>query len=128
MKLTVILGGLLVAALLATVLRQYKTEYALMVGILAGAVALLAVIFHVSDGLYELLNTALGFGMDGSYFTVAFKALGICIITGFIADLCRDSGQTALASRAELAGRCAVFILSLPLLTSILETAKRIIN
>lgn len=128
MKLTVILGIIIISAVFATLLRQYKGEYALLVSVLAGGAVLLTLIFKISDGLYSLLNTALGFGMSGAYFTIVFKALGICIITGFIADLCRDAGQSALATRAELAGRCAVFLLSLPLLTSLLDTAKRIIG
>lgn len=109
-------------------LRQYKSEYAFFTVLISGAVVLIVIMSDIMDGLYSLLNTVLGFGLDGSYFTVAFKSLGICVITGFIADTCRDSGQLALASRAELAGRCAVFILSLPLLTSLLETAKEIIG
>ena len=96
--------------------------------IAAGIAVLLVVTGHVTEGLYDLLNSVLDFGMSGAYFTVAFKALGICVVTGFIADLCRDAGQSALASRAELAGRCAVFILSLPLLNSLLETARKIIG
>ena len=57
------------------------------------------------------------------YFSVALKAIGIGYITGFIADACRDGGQASLAGKAELAGKCAVFILVLPLIASILETA-----
>ncbi|MBE6781363.1 MAG: hypothetical protein E7540_01375 [Ruminococcaceae bacterium] len=128
MNLTVILGVLIIASAAALVLRQYKAEYSLFIALLAGALVLIVLMTDIMDGLYSLLNTVLGFGLDGSYFTVAFKSLGICVITGFIADACRDSGQMALASRAELAGRCAVFILSLPLLTSLLETAKEIIG
>ncbi|MFQ8952752.1 MAG: SpoIIIAC/SpoIIIAD family protein [Oscillospiraceae bacterium] len=52
---------------------------------------------------------------------MALKALGIGYITGFIADACRDGDRQALR-KAELAGKCAVFIL-LPLIASILETA-----
>ena len=128
MKLTALLGMILIAAILSVLLRQYKGEYALFTAIAAGIAVLLVVTGHVTEGLYDLLNSVLDFGMSGAYFMVAFKALGICVVTGFIADLCRDAGQSALASRAELAGRCAVFILSLPLLTSLLETARKIIG
>lgn len=78
---------------------------------------------EIGNSLLLLQNRVSALGLAYSHFYVALKALGICVITGFIADVCRDAGQTALANKAELAGRCAVFILSLPLLSSLLDTA-----
>ncbi len=123
-----VLGAIIVASVMATLLKQYRAEYSFFVVLIAGAFVLILVALNVVDGLYTLLNTALEFGLSGSYFSVAVKSLGICVLTGFIADVCRDSGNFSLASRAELAGRAAVFVLSLPLLISLLETAKEIIG
>jgi len=63
------------------------------------------------------------YGINTGYFKTALKALGIGYITTFIADSCRDAGQANLASVSEFAGRCAIFILSLPLILSVMETA-----
>ena len=63
------------------------------------------------------------YGVEAEYFKVALKALGIGYITSFAADSCRDAGQSALASKAELAGKCAVWMLSLPLVVSVLKIA-----
>ncbi len=123
MSLTAVLGVCIVAAVIATLLKGYKGEYAMLVAITAGAVILLSAVFDIMDGLLTLHNTVSNYGIDTSYFFVAVKALGICVITGFIADTCRDAGQTSLASKAELAGRCAIFVMSIPLLLSLLETA-----
>jgi len=43
-------------------------------------------------------------------------------LSGFISDLCRDAGQTALASKAEIAGKCAIFLLCVPLSVTLLGT------
>lgn len=123
MSLTAIFGICIIAAVIATLLKGYKGEYAMLVAIAAGAAVLLSVVFDVMDGLLALRNTVAEYGLDTTYFSVAVKALGICIITGFIADTCRDAGQTSLASKAELAGRCAIFVMSIPLLLSLLQTA-----
>ena len=63
------------------------------------------------------------YGIESDYFKVALKALGIGYITTFIADSCRDAGQANLAIKAELAGKCAIFILSVPLMLYVLDTA-----
>ena len=68
------------------------------------------------------------YGIETEYFKVALKALGIGYVTSFIADTCRDSGQTSLASKAELAGKTAIFVLSLPILVSVLNIAVGLIE
>ena len=110
-------------AILAIVLKEYRGDYALVL-VLAGGVTvtcfLLKSIVTPIGYLKQLFNDN---GIKMQYFSVALKALGIGYITGFIADACRDGGQASLAGKAELAGKCAVFILVLPLIASILETA-----
>ena len=57
-----------------------------------------------------------------------FKALGICYLTQFAADSCRDAGESALAVKAEIAGRIAVLLISLPLLSQVASTAMDLIG
>ena len=121
MEIFKILAVCLITAILAIVLKEHRGDYAL---VLAGGVT-------VSCFLLKSIVTPIGYlkqlfndnGIKMQYFSVALKALGIGYITGFIADACRDGGQASLAGKAELAGKCAVFILVLPLIASILETA-----
>jgi len=128
MNLTAILGVCIIAAILAVILRENKFEYAIILSLVAGAVIFLSLLDGMLNSFFEIRNIISKIGIDSSYFIIAFKALGICIITGFIADLCRDFGQTALAGRAELAGRCAIFLISLPLISSLLEAAYSFIG
>ena len=128
MNLIQILGICLIAAILAVILRENKYEYAIILSLVAGSGILISILSGMLDSLFEIRSIISGAGIDSSYFLVAFKALGICIITGFTADLCRDCGQTALAGKAELAGRCAIFLISLPLLSSLLKAAYSFIG
>ena len=54
---------------------------------------------------------------------VTLKAVGIAYITDFVADACRDAGLASVASKAELVGKSAIFLLSVPLIMSVLDTA-----
>lgn len=128
MNIVSILGVCVISAVVITLLKQYKGEYAILISVVAGTVVFLSIIFDVIGAVKRLDSLLSRTGLETSYLSVALKCLGICTITGFIADLCRDVGQTALASRAELAGRCAVFIISMPLLVSLLETAYKFIG
>ena len=116
-----VLGVCIIAAALSVVLKEQKPEFSLLVSLVASAVIVIFLVADVSDRLLEIRNAVSA--SASSFFLVALKALGICVITGFVADSCRQAGQISLASKAELAGRCAVFILSAPMLISLLNMA-----
>lgn len=118
-----ILAVCLVTAVLAILLKQYKAEYSIAAVLGGGIIVIAFILKNISAPIEYLKNELEASGINTDYFKVALKALGIGYITGFIADACRDSGQNALASKAELAGKCAIFMLSLPLISSILQTA-----
>ena len=123
MEIFKILAICLISALLAIVLKQQKGEYALVVALAGGTVVILYVLKGVFEPIEYIKARLLSCGVKTEYFAVALKALGIGYVTGFIADACRDSGQASLAAKAELAGKCAIFILSVPLISAVLETA-----
>jgi len=109
------------SALLAVMLRQYNRENAMLaalaacVGVLFGAMTLAAPV------LAEIADIFGQAGISDSYISLIFKAAAICFITQITADICRDSGESAIASAAELWGRGAVTFLSLPLVRVLLE-------
>ena len=75
--------------------------------------------------LRELLSTA---ALPEEYGAILFKALGICLLTQLAADACKDAGESALASKAELAGKLMLLMLALPLFEKIAQLAASLIN
>ena len=128
MELISVLGVCITAAVLALVLKQYKAEYALAVAAAAGVIVFLSLLSSVFGPIMKLRDMLTEAGIKTSYFSVAFKTLGICLVTGFISDICRDFGQTALAGWAQTAGKCAIFIMSVPILTELLSAALQFIG
>lgn len=118
-----ILGVCLVTAAVCLVLRQKNPEYSLFTAIAASVTVMLMIFKNISAPIEVIRYKLEAYGIETGYFKTALKAVGIGYITSFIADACRDSGQTSLAGKAELAGKCAVFILCCPLMLSVLETA-----
>ena len=116
------------AAFLAVILRQTRPEQAMAVALAAGLVIMVLVLPQVApvlDSLKEPLGQA---KQPDEYGLVLFKALGVCLITQLASDACKDAGETALASKAELAGKAALLVLALPLFQKIGELAVSLIN
>lgn len=123
MDVTKILAVCFVAAVLIVLLRQYKSEYGILISAAAGIAVLLILFDSILPAVGRMQELIEKSGASAGYFKTALKALGIAYITGFVADTCRDFGQSSLAAKAELAGKCAIFLLSVPLLCAVLNTA-----
>ena len=128
MELTGILSLLLIAAFLTVLLRQYRPELALGVGVTAGVLLLTAVIGSLTPSLSSLQGMLQAAALPTEYVAVLFKALGLCLITQFSADACRDAGETALAAKAEFTGKVALLVLSLPLFEEITSLALELMQ
>lgn len=123
MEVFKVLSILLISAMLCLIFKNTRTEYSVVIIIFCGVLVLNFVIKQIIVPITLIEQKIEGYGIDNSYFKVALKSLGIGYITTFIADSCKDAGQTALAHKAELAGKCAIFVIAFPLVLNILETA-----
>lgn len=115
------------AAILAVLLRQHCREQSMMIALAAcaGIVgSFLAILSPMAAELRDIFNNA---GISDSYLNLIFKATAVCLITQITAELCRDSGESAIASAAEIWGRGAIAYISLPLIRSLLEQITEII-
>lgn len=117
----------LAGTVLAVVLKEYRKEYSLYVG-LATVVIILSMIINQLGAVFELFTewqNELSYGEF--YIPVVIKILGVAYIADFTAQICRDAGENSIGSKVELAGKVMVFYLALPIMTSIMELIKSIL-
>ena len=128
MEIMAIAGVVVIAAFLAVLLRQQRPEQAMAVGLLAG-IGILALVLTKAVPVFSTLQDLLGTAaLPEEYGQVLFKALGICLLTQLAADACKDAGESALAAKAELAGKLFLLMLALPLFEKIAEIAVSLID
>lgn len=120
-------GIALIAAFVSLLLKErYKGT--------AVAAVLIAIVLisleSIKNGVYGALAEVLDISQSTSlseYVIVLQKALGIGYITTIIASLCRDAGEPSLAASLEFAGKIQLLLLTLPLVSSLLEIAKELL-
>jgi stage III sporulation protein AD len=128
MNLIAIVGVGIIAALLSIVIKQYKPEFGMYISLIAGVIILLVIIREIApvlDVINELINAV---SLDAAYGAALLKALAICYITQLASDTCRDSGETAIASKIEMAGKLAIVLVSLPLFKGVVDIVVELIN
>lgn len=128
MELFGILGIALMTALFAVMLKRYHGEYAILVSIGGGALVIFLILARITPALSQVQEWISTVGLPGQAAAILFKTLGICFLTQFAADTCKDAGESALAGKVELAGKITVVILALPLFQQIAGTAISLVG
>lgn len=123
MEWSAIIGLGVVAVCLVVLLRQYKPEYALMISLICSVLIFSAVIARLLPALDEISGMLADADIDSSYIAILLKAMGLCFVTQIASDSCRDAGESAIASRIDLAGRIALVLVALPLFRDIITIA-----
>ncbi len=121
-------GMAIISAVLCVIVRQYKPEAALGIGLACGVMILGAVMTMLAPSIEAINSLTQTAGIDSEFARVLLKALAVCYITQLSADCCRDAGEGAIASKLELAGRAAVLVVSLPVFTSLAELVTKLMG
>jgi stage III sporulation protein AD len=80
--------------------------------------------------LGEVIGHADSFGFSGAdeYMSVMLRALGICVLCRVCSDVCRDCGESTLASTVESAGKITMVLLAMPIVKQIIEYARQLLD
>ncbi len=128
MDMIAIAGMAVTGAALAMLLKQYKKEYALLLGICVGVMIFAYVIFKALPAINYMHDLMKSSGVNNEYAKIVIKSLGVCYLAQLAADSCRDAGETAMASKVELAGKISVVLFSLPMLQNLAKLALGMIK
>ncbi len=128
MNIISIIGAILIVAIISVTLKKYVPEYSIMINILTGAIVLIVVISEFIPAIHEIKDLLSATKLPKEYGVILFKSLGICFVTQFASDSCKDAGESSLASKVELSGKIAILITALPLFQKITDVALSLIG
>ena len=128
MDIVKIIGVGLIALIIIVVIRQYKPEFTMYVSIIAGVIILFLVLDKVTGIITLLTNLSKKTGINSEYLSILLKITGIAILTEFAVSICKDAGETAIASKVDLGGKVIIISISIPIISALLEIIMKIIR
>lgn len=114
-------GICVVSALLAVLLKRTNPELSLLLTAAAAVVIFLALAGTTKELLKFLQTLSRQSGISDALLSPLYKTLGIALVVKTGGDLCRDAGESAMASVLETAGILCALLISLPLLRTVLS-------
>ncbi|MBZ6025424.1 stage III sporulation protein AD [Bacillus thuringiensis] len=112
----------LVATFLAAVLNQHKSSITSLFIVFVGSVMFLILIDQIHSILQMIERVASEAKVSNVYVETLLKIIGIAYIAEFGAQITKDAGQGAIASKIELAGKILILVMAIPILTVVIET------
>lgn len=127
MDIIKIIGVGLIALIIIVIIKQYKPEFAMYVSIAAGAIIIFMVLDKVLGIITLLTNLSKKSGINAEYLSILLKITGIAVLTEFAVSICKDAGESAVASKVDFGGKIIVISMSIPIISALLEVILKII-
>ncbi|MBT2754776.1 stage III sporulation protein AD [Mesobacillus foraminis] len=122
-----IIGLALVATFLALLLKEQKPNFAFLLIVFTGC----SIFLFLVDQIYLIINMVEKLAANAKvnliYVETILKIIGIAYIAEFAAQITKDAGQGAIASKIELGGKILILAMAIPILTVMIETILRLI-
>lgn len=127
MDIIKIIGIAFLAVIIIIILKQYKPEFAMYVSILAGVLILLLSLGKIQGIIQILQNISSKTAINGEFLGILIKITGIAFLTEFAVSVCKDAGETAIANKVDLGGKVIIIAISIPIVSSLLETIVKVL-
>ncbi|MTT32679.1 stage III sporulation protein AD [Terrilactibacillus sp. BCM23-1] len=123
-----IVGLGLVATFIVLILKEQKPSLAFLLSIFVGALIFLYLIDQIKLVMDMLIEIASSAHLNNVYVETILKIIGIAYIAEFGAQITRDAGEGALASKIELAGKVLILVLAIPIMKAVIQTIIGLIS
>ena len=121
MELFKIVGIGLITCIACLIVRQVKPDVASIIMIEGEVVILLMVVDYVAQ-IFDVFKVIIDkTGLTSNLFSIVLKIVGVGYLTEFAANICSDTGCNSLADKILLAGKILILVMSLPIVTNIVE-------
>lgn len=125
MEIIKIIGVGLLTLIISILLKDVKKEFSIYAVIIGTSI----ILFLSMDVLKEIINFIEGLtkNVNGEFIKILLKMTGIAILTEYAVSLCKDSGESAIATKIDLGGKIILISLSIPVISSTLEALTQLL-
>lgn len=127
MDIIKIIGVGLISLIIIIIVKQYKPEFTLYISLLAGAIILIFLMDKITGIIDILTSLSNKVAINKQFLTVLIKITGIAFLTEFAVSICKDTGETAIANKVDMGGKIIIVSMSIPIISSLLETVVEIL-
>lgn len=127
MEIFKVIAFAFIALFLSLLFKDTRKDISIQISLVAGILIFLFMLPKLTVIMSFLQTIANKAHIDVYYLNIIFKILGISYLTSFSAELCKDVGEGALASKVEFSGKILILALSIPIIIAVLDSILKIL-
>jgi len=126
-ELIKIIGIGLIGLIAIIILKQYRPEYTIYISLIAGILILFLIMDKLSGIVNLLTSISEKASINNAYIKILLKITGIAILSEFAISVCKDSGESSIASKIELGSKVIIISMSIPIISNLLDLIIKIL-
>ena len=127
MDIIKIIGIAFIAVIIIVILKQYRPEFAIYASIIAG-VLILALASNTLSGIMDMIKSISNkTNINSEFLVILIKITGIAILTEFAVSICKDAGESAIASKVDVGGKIIIISMSIPIINALIDTVVKVL-
>ena len=128
MEIFKVIGVALITIIATLLVKQIKAEFSIIIALVGGLLILFMIVDGISDVVAYFSEIVVRTNINSEMFSIVLKIVGVGYLTEFASHLCIDSGMSALADKLSLSGKIIILVMSLPIITSLLDIITEILK
>ena len=112
------------AVFLALFIKNYKSEYSILISIVACICIFIFLIGKLELVLSYINSVVELIPVDGRYLAMILKMIGITYVSELVSAICKDAGYQSVALQIEIFARLGIMVLCIPILMTLLEVVR----
>lgn len=122
-----IIGIGMISLIIIIIIKQYRPEFAVYISIISGILILVICLQKMGEIITLIRSISEKAGINGEFLKIILKITGIAILAEFAVSVCKDSGESAIASKIEMGSKVIIISMSIPIISSLLELMLNIL-
>ncbi|MBR2744357.1 MAG: stage III sporulation AC/AD family protein [Clostridia bacterium] len=127
MEVAKIVGVGLIALVIVIILRQNKPEFVIYAELMAGIIILTMSFDKIAIIIDLIQSFSSKLAISNRFVMILLKITGIAILTEFAVSICKDAGESSIASKIEIGSKVMIVTTSIPIVSSLLEVVLKVL-
>ena len=111
----------LVTTFAVLVVKQFRNDFAILIGVVGSILMLILISNQVSFLFAQISQIFIKTNIDTSIISSLLKIVGIGYITEFSANICNDTGCASIGDKILFCGKVLILFMSLPIINSLVD-------
>lgn len=122
-----IVGIGLITCVATMIIKPIRSDFSIFIGIAGGLIIIFSIINYLT-GIFGTLKDVINItGVNSSLYSLLIKIIAIGYLIEFTAGICNETGNPSLGDKVLLGGKIVVLVMSLPIITNILQIIMEIL-